>query len=229
MALPELQHRRRAGRCSSRPTTSATSRSPSACTTRSPPAGDARIVVAQLRGAPALAGDLRRPDFTSRPYDPSLRLRAVQDRQRPLRGRGDAPLGRRRHHRQRRPPGRDRGHQPERHLDPEYLAGARRLGSTRSRRWSRAPRPASWSPPRRSSRASAAATSRTATSPSPSPDAPGSTRSASPPTPWTRTTPTGSGSGPCAPCPSRGLVREQVARGSPRGRRRRGRRRRAGG
>ena len=36
MALPELQLTRKAGRCSSRPTTSVISRSRSACTTRSP-------------------------------------------------------------------------------------------------------------------------------------------------------------------------------------------------
>ena len=76
-------------------------------------AGGARIVslssVGHLR-SPVVFDDL---NFTSRPYDPWARLRAVQDRQRPVRGRGDAPLGRRRHHRQRRPPGGDRGHQPD--------------------------------------------------------------------------------------------------------------------
>ena len=67
------------------------------------------------------------------------------------------------------------------------------------------------SPPRRCSTASADATSPTATSPSPSRGASGSTWSASRPTPWIRRTPTGSGCSPCAPCPSRRLVREQVA------------------
>ena len=93
--------RRRAGRCSSRPTTSATSRSPSACTTRSPRPGGARIVSVSSSGhlrSPVVFDDI---DFARPRVRAVARLRPVEDGQRPVRGRGDPALGRRRHHRQR--------------------------------------------------------------------------------------------------------------------------------
>ena len=129
-------------------------------------AGDARIVSLSSARPPALAGGLRRPALRLPPLRPVAGLRPVQDRQRAVRGRGHAPLGRRRDHRQRGPPGRDRRHQPAAAHGPGELARARQTSGaayTVSRRSSRAPRPACWSPPRRCSRASAAATSRTAT------------------------------------------------------------------
>ena len=86
-----------AARCSSRPTTSATSRSRWACTTRSrPPA--TRASCRELQRAPALAGDLRRHRLPLRALRPVAGLRPVEDRERPVRGRGHAALGGRRDH-----------------------------------------------------------------------------------------------------------------------------------
>ena len=192
-------------------------------------AGDARIVSLSSAAHLEFAGDLRRPELHLPPVRSGARLRAVQDRQRPLRGRGDPPLGRRRHHRERRPPGRDRGHQPARHMDPRYWRTSSPRARTRSRHPSRAPRRASWSRPRPSSRASAAATSRTATRrPSATPGS-----AASRPTRSTPAMPGGSGRCRCAcstprcgrpsgsrsrgPAPPGGARRRSLTASSPRG------------
>jgi len=70
MALPDLQLTRRAGRCSSRPT-------PRPLRARARPARRTRRRrsadrVAQLRRAPALTGDLRRPELHLPSYDLGL-------------------------------------------------------------------------------------------------------------------------------------------------------------
>ena len=144
MALPELSSRPRAGSCSSPPTTSATSRSHSACTMRSPPPATRGSSSLSSRGAPALAGRLRRHALRAPPLRPVARLRAVEDRERAVRGRGDAPLGRRRHHRQRAAPGRDPAPTCSATSDAETARGARARaarGVCAARRSSRAPRP----------------------------------------------------------------------------------------
>ena len=69
---PRTARPRRAGRPSSAPTTSATSRWPPGCTARSPRPGDARVVVVSSSGhaaSPVVFDDLM---FDRRPYDPGL-------------------------------------------------------------------------------------------------------------------------------------------------------------
>ena len=165
--LARARTRPRAGSCSSRPTTSATSRSRSACTRRSRrPAGAHRR--AQLERAPALAGRVRGHPLRAPRVRPVARPTASRRRPTccsPSRRRGAGPsdgitanaLM----------PGAIRT-QPaalrrERPGDAGALGrgGARRASLEDAR--SRAPRPRCWSRPRRCSRASAAATSRTAT------------------------------------------------------------------
>ena len=92
-----------------RPITSATSRSRSACTTRSPPRAtreSSRSARRRTCGSPVVFDDL---NFSLPPLRPVARLRTVEDRQRPVRRRGGASLGRRRHHRQCGPSGRGDG------------------------------------------------------------------------------------------------------------------------
>ena len=162
-------HAARAGSCSSRPTTSATSRSRSACTRHSRPPATRASSSRQLERAPALAGRLRRHPLRAAPVRAVAGLRPVEDGQRAVRRRGDEALGRRRHHRQRAHARRD-PHQPAapRRDDAATSPAGPRPSATdlaSGRAPSRAPRRRSCSPPRRCSRASAAATSRTATRP----------------------------------------------------------------
>ena len=84
----------------------------------------------QLRGAPPLAGRLRGHPLRAARLRPVAGLRPVQDGQRAVRGRGDAPLGRRRHHRQRAHAGRDRDEPPALHGS----GGRRRLVEGRGHR-----------------------------------------------------------------------------------------------
>ena len=64
------------------------------------------------RGAPAGPGGLRRLELHLPPLRRDARLRSVEDRQRPVRGRGGAPVGRGRHYRQCRSPGGGHRDQP---------------------------------------------------------------------------------------------------------------------
>ena len=152
----------------------------------------ARIVSRQLERAPALAGDLRRPQLRVPRLRPVVGLRAGQDRERAVRGRRDRPLGARRDLRQRADAGRDRD-QPAAPHGPEPDRAGQGRGHARSRRPSRAPRRRSCWRPRRSSRASAAATTRTAPRRRSSSGA-ASRGARRPPTRWTPTTPTACGS-----------------------------------
>ena len=99
-------------------------------------------------------------------YEPFAGLRAVEDRERAVRGRRHRALGARRHLRQRADAGRHR-HQPaaphrtRRYIEPRR---ARAAGSAQDARAGRRDVGAAWRP-RRSSRASAAATTRTAPRP----------------------------------------------------------------
>ena len=121
----------------------------------------------QLGRAPAVARRLRRHPLRAPPVRAVAGLRPVQDRQRAVRGRGHAPLGGRRHHRERAHAGRDHRH------EPAALHGrgrARLAGRVRARRgcaYKTVEQGAATSAflvaRRRRSRASAAATSRTAT------------------------------------------------------------------
>ena len=85
--------RPRAGSCSSRPTTSATSPWPSACTTRWPPPaapGSSRSAPAAHLLSPVVFDDLH---FALPPLRPVAGLRPVQDRERALRRRRHRALG----------------------------------------------------------------------------------------------------------------------------------------
>ena len=125
------------------------------------------------RSAPA--AHLRSPvvfddiHFERRAVRPVAGLRPVQDRQRAVRRRGHAALGRRRHHRQRADARARSRTNLQRHVDDDpadrgrWAAPAR--GHASGRRRSRAPRRRCCWPRRRCSTASAAATSRTATRP----------------------------------------------------------------
>ena len=120
--------------------------------------------VAQLPRSPALTCRLRGHQLQLPPVRPVARLRPVEDRQRPVRGRGDAALGRRRHHGQRGAPGRDRGDEPLSAHEPRKSSAACGLRArSASRRSGKAQRPACSSRHRRNSRGLGAATSRTAT------------------------------------------------------------------
>ena len=150
-----------AGSRSSRRTTSATSRSPPACTTPSSRPGRPAWSSVVLERPRQLAVPLRGPVLPAPGVHAEPRLRAVQDRERAVRGRGAAPLGRRGHHGQRADARRDLD-RPAEALGPR--APGRRSSatpSTWSRRPSRARRPRCCWPPRPSSRATAGATSRT--------------------------------------------------------------------
>ena len=115
----------------------------------------------QLERAPALAGDLRRPQLRVPRLRGLPRLRAVQDGERAVRGRRDRPLGARRHLRQRADAGRDR-HDAAAPPAARATSSRRASPGSGSRRPSRARRRRScWRRSRRS-RASAAATTRTA-------------------------------------------------------------------
>ena len=87
-------------------------------------------VVELFRGhlrSPVVFDDL---NFTSPSLRPVACLRTVQDRQRPVRGGGDATLGWGRHHRQRRSSGRNADTNLSRHMDPQVLADLRTSGGT---------------------------------------------------------------------------------------------------
>lgn len=90
MGSPQLQLTM-AGRCTSLPITWDTSVLRSACATHLRTQG-CRDCVAELRGTPTLARDLRRSAIRLPQLQPVARLRAVQDSQRPIRGRG-RPVG----------------------------------------------------------------------------------------------------------------------------------------
>ena len=84
----------------------------------------------QLRGAPPLSRRVRGHPLRAARVRPVAGLRPVQDGQRAVRGRGDAPLGRRRHHGQRAHAGRDRDEPPALHGP----GGRRRLVEGRGHR-----------------------------------------------------------------------------------------------
>ncbi len=157
----------------------------------------ARIVSVSSSGhlrSPVIFDDL---NFAFRDYEGVPRLRAVEDGQRPVRGRRDRALGARRDHVQRADAGRDRD-EPAAPPGPELHRERPARPASGSRRPSRARRPRSCSRPPRSSRASAAATTRTAPRRPSSSAAARSAPAASRPTRSTPTTPSGSGRSPSA-------------------------------
>ena len=139
MALPELQLTPTAGSCSSRPTTSATSRSRSACTTRSPPPATRGSSRSARAGTCARRSSSRTSTSLARPYDPWLAygqsktanvLFAVEATRRWAWRRASPPT--------RSIPGGIADTNLSRHMDPEALARLRaaraRSGSRRSSR-----------------------------------------------------------------------------------------------
>ena len=80
----------------------------------------------QLQRAPALAGDLRRPQLRVPRLRGLPRLRAVQDGERAVLGRRDRPLGGRRHHSNALMPG-GIATALQRHQPPDYIEQARKF------------------------------------------------------------------------------------------------------